>query len=306
MAEQAAARTRRKGQEAESHVHQANRWEAPSRPAQSRRLNRVFAAASEVNEAFLPSNPRRQMYEHEVRAATDFSKLETVAQGGVDSLLDKWGTVKEKQIDELASLIKEAKGDLTVLSDIQAKPIGADVLKAEMSTAMKEGAAAAREEAIRQGLKVPAPKLTEAEKQIAARAEAVDRLLARSLSEAASRQAVARSGTSLTPQQVADQVKEYLVNLSESYLKDQFNGAVMQAMNTGRREVMAREAATIYASELADESSCDECVSIDGTEYGSLDDADQDYPTGGYVECRGGPNCRGTLIAVYGESETEQ
>lgn len=56
-----------------------------------------------------------------------------------------------------------------------------------------------------------------------------------------------------------------------------------------------------YASELLDANTCDLCETIDGTEYMSLADAELDYPGGGFIDCAGGGNCRGTLVAVYSE-----
>jgi len=45
---------------------------------------------------------------------------------------------------------------------------------------------------------------------------------------------------------------------------------------------------------------------VDGREYGpDISAAERDYPTGGYKECKGGPRCRGTLVAVYAEGEIE-
>jgi hypothetical protein len=43
---------------------------------------------------------------------------------------------------------------------------------------------------------------------------------------------------------------------------------------------------------------CSECIAVDGTEYPDLASAMQDYAAGGYVDCAGGPRCRGTIIAV--------
>src|SRR5207245_1026884 len=37
------------------------------------------------------------------------------------------------------------------------------------------------------------------------------------------------------------------------------------------------------------------------TVYETLDEAEADYASGGYVDCEGGPNCRGTVVAIYPE-----
>jgi hypothetical protein len=78
-------------------------------------------------------------------------------------------------------------------------------------------------------------------------------------------------------------------------------------MNTGRKEVFdAGDPNSLYASELLDSNTCESCVEIDGTEYPDLDAAEADYPTGGYMDCYGGPRCRGTLVGVYGEVESAE
>jgi hypothetical protein len=59
----------------------------------------------------------------------------------------------------------------------------------------------------------------------------------------------------------------------------------------------------IYASELLDNNTCAACAGIDGTQYENVDDAERDYPGGGFTDCAGGERCRGMLIAVYGETE---
>lgn len=64
---------------------------------------------------------------------------------------------------------------------------------------------------------------------------------------------------------------------------------------------MAR-AVRIYASELLDKNTCDECRLVDGKEYPDLEAAERDYPTGGYAHCHGRERCRGTLVAVYEET----
>ena len=78
----------------------------------------------------------------------------------------------------------------------------------------------------------------------------------------------------------------------------------MAAQNTGRRAVFDQSGpGTIYASELLDAATCDNCAADDGKEYSGLREAEMDYPTGGNAECLGGPRCRGTLVKVHA-SET--
>jgi hypothetical protein len=63
---------------------------------------------------------------------------------------------------------------------------------------------------------------------------------------------------------------------------------------------------TIYALEILDGNTCDECEAIDGQEYASVAEARVDYPGigGGYVACLGRERCRGSLVFVH-EEEAE-
>lgn len=272
----------------------------------TRRHRPVAAAAGDVK---LPDRPlRRQPYPQEVAARIDFDSADVQWRDARDLLVHHWGEVRDAQIADLRDQIEAANGDLSVLSQLSTDPAGADVIAARLRTVADQGAAAALAEAAGQGVDLDAPDLGDVHAQLEARSEAVAALLARSLSEAAGRKAVAITGGSLTPTEVADQVAGYLNGLTDTYLEDQFAGAVTAAQNAGRKATIeqaatAADTTRIYASELLDENTCEPCTGVDGTEYGSLEDAEADYPTGGYSECLGGPRCRGTLVAVYGETD---
>lgn len=77
--------------------------------------------------------------------------------------------------------------------------------------------------------------------------------------------------------------------------------AAHAATGLGRLGALADlpDAQSYYASELLDRSTCDRCEDNDGHEYDTLAEAKLDYPAGGYVHCRGGDRCRGTLVAVW-------
>jgi hypothetical protein len=54
----------------------------------------------------------------------------------------------------------------------------------------------------------------------------------------------------------------------------------------------------LYASELLDRNTCPACLYIDGQTL-TVAQAKALYAGGGYLECDGGPRCRGTVVAVY-------
>lgn len=276
----------------------------PPAPVVEASGRRRAVRAAESPSLPLPDRPlHRQPYEQEVRAAVDYAAMDTAWQSAVDKAVGSWAKVTATQVGELRAQIA-ATSSLTSLAEVSATPGGADILLGHMETLLKDGVALARAEAKSQGVTVAKPDLDDALEALAARAEAIDALLAKSLSETAGRQAINRSGGSLSTDEVAGAVEKHLLGLSDAYLRDQFGGAFTQALNAGRREVFAEAAPTeIYASELLDDATCEECASVDGTVYDTLAEAEADYPTGGYAECLGGPRCRGTLVAVYDTEE---
>lgn len=253
----------------------------------------------------LPDRPlRRQPYPHEVAARTDFAALEDIIEESKDDVVDEWKEVQERQVDELVEAIEEAvdAGDLTALGNIAATPLGADILERSMTEAATRAAEEAVEEAAAQGVSIDMPDIDTEE--IAARAAATATLMAASISETAGRRALATAGSGMAGAAVADAVRDYIGGLSDTHLNDVLGGAMMAGANTGRRAVMGSEDARYYASELLDKNTCGPCREIDGTEYDALEDTVDDYPAGGYVSCAGGPRCRGTIVAVYGDEAT--
>jgi hypothetical protein len=271
-----------------------------------RRRTTLAAAADSLR---LPDRDlRRQPYSQEVQAKVDYELMDAQIQGQIDSLVAKVKTLQSDQITELAAAIESADNDLTKLAQIEAAPVFTDVLEEAMLEMAAQGVEQAVGEAERQGITARVPDLDTT--SLTSRAKAVDTLLTRSLGEAAGRKAVSLTAESgaISAADVASQVGEYLSGLSDDYLKQQLSGATVQAMNTGRKAVFAENPPKyLYASELLDENACEECVAVDGTEYDSLEEAEADYPTGGFANCLGGPRCRGTLVAIHvDEAEPSQ
>jgi uncharacterized protein DUF935 len=267
--------------------------------ARAGKARRVAAAATA--EIKLPDRDLRRLpYEQEVEAKVDYELMDAQVQGRIDSLVAKVKNLQADQVDELAAAIEGAAGDVQALAEIQATPVFTETLETSMLEMAAQGVEQAIGEAERQGITPKMPDLDTS--ALTSRAGAVDTLLSRSLSEAAGRKAVSLTTESgaLVPAEVASQVKDYLLSLSDDYLQQQLSGSTIQAMNTGRKAVFAENPPKyLYASELLDENACEECTAVDGTEYESLEDAEADYPTGGFKDCEGGPRCRGTLVAVH-------
>ena len=270
----------------------------PAVEAKAGERRRRTAVAASTSLSLPERELRRQPYEQEVAASVDYALMDAQMQTLVDSLVADVSTLQAGQIDELTAAIEAADGDLVGISDINASAAFKDTIDKAMQTMATQGVEQAIGEAARQGVTAAVPEIDTA--ILTARAEAVDTLLTRSLSEAAGRKALSLTGGALSSSEVAFLTAEHLGGLSDDYLRQQLGGTLVQAMNTGRKAVFAETPPKlIYSSELLDESACEECVAIDGTEYETLEEAEADYPTGGFSSCLGGPRCRGTLVAVY-------
>jgi hypothetical protein len=267
------------------------------------------AAASEAAATDrLPDRPlHRDPFEHEVTAATDFAALETTHQDAVTQLVAAWQEVRAEQIDELVGQVEQAE-DLDALTQITATTRGAEVLREILTRVATEAVAQALDEAEEQGADLDAPDMDALEQDTEARADATATLLAQALSDAARRRAVALAGDHAQPADVAQGVRQHLDSLSDSYLEEQFTGAVTEAQNGGRRAVFEQAedadgtAILIYASALLDPSTCEPCREDDGKEYATLAEFAADFPTGGNRRCKGGRRCRCTGVAVYAEA----
>jgi len=266
----------------------------------------------------------RPLYPHEVRAAVDWGSADANWQQQRDQLVGAVKGPQMQQIDDLHDQLVEADNDLSKIGEIQAPALLEDIIFTHMSNIAVMGAHDAQQEAARQGHTVQLPDLTALSDSQRERAKVVDQFLADTLTNSAKSSAFVYTGGSLSGKEIADKVKDDLINLSTSFLNDQLGGALTAAMNAGRKATIglamskagqpvhaskgkrimaqaANPAVTIYASEVLDGNTCDPCESIDGTQYISMDDADSDYPSGGYYDCDGMTRCRGTIVAVYDE-----
>lgn len=245
----------------------------------------------------------------ELAAKTDFAEIQERWQDATADLVSTWRSeIQTVQIDSLVDQVRLAwtNGDVPALAKIQAPVVGTDLIENSMMEMAEDAVVGAKAEAAAQGVKMGIIDLDEAVKPlVVARAEGTSNLLARGISDSASRVAINLAAEAVSPDEVAAAVREHLEGLTDAYLNDMLGGAMTQAQNTGRRAVMTEKPAQIYASELLDGATCVNCEGVDEKEYDSLSDAEADYPTGGYKSCLGGPRCRGTLVAVYTEGDAE-
>jgi hypothetical protein len=270
--------------------------------AKARRYERTVAAKGDPP---LPSRSlRRQIYTQEAESKVNLAAMDAIWQQARDTMFANWKEqIANAQIDELVEEIGKTS-DISKLGSLEATPAGQSLLVEGMEAMYNQGVQLAAQEYEDQGL--GKPKMPESTPDFSTRASAIDNVSARALSNMASSRALSVSGGNLTKAQVASHVHDYLDGLTHMMMRDRISGALTAAMNDGRRALMASSEAPAryYSSEILDVNTCSACASVDGTQYESLEDTEQDYPGGGFVNCEGGDRCRGTIIAVYQEANT--
>ena len=276
------------------------------------RLRPAMALVAAADEVL-----RRQPTTLELRAGTDFVRMQKDWGAAVDAALDSLDRIRHKQIRSLVAQVKAAAnaGDLDALDALSVDSTGAaEVLFTQLQRAARDAGRQQQREAESQGVAVPKWSLTASaqgaltaavgESLLRSVARITARLMGTALVQSAVRRALSLVGrTALSATQVADDVLESLSGLSEAGPREAVGAAITAAQNEGRRTVLAvAPPARFYvSSEILDRNSCGPCRQVDGTEYETLGDATSAYPSGGYTGCLGGPRCRGTIIAVWSE-----
>lgn len=271
----------------------------PNVVAKSRRSSRVNAAEEPPSPSLPDRELRRKPYDHEIAAAVDFKKLDAEQTTRSEALAAKLKEAQAVQLDDLEKAIIAADNDPVKLANLEVEALGADDIEKAAKDAAKAGADGAKAEAKAQGVTTPAAAVIDGA-LLATKAEAKATLLAKSIAEAGGREAVRRLGPQ-GAKELAAQVKTYLNGLSDAFLQKSARGVVNTGLNKGRAAFMRGNGPVrVYASELLDDNTCEFCSAIDGTEFDSMDEAEQWYPSG-FADCLGGDNCRGTLVGVYSD-----
>jgi hypothetical protein len=110
-------------------------------------------------------------------------------------------------------------------------------------------------------------------------------------------------------EQVAERMRDEILGTKGTGAggsNDQIRGAVHRTTNQTRVNIYDQviaglepgESLQLYASELLDINTCPACAYIDGQQL-TIAQAKLWYGGGSYLECDGGPRCRGTVVAVY-------
>lgn len=245
---------------------------------------------------------RRLLTRIEAASGADFPAIDNRWQDALASLLREWKGVTRTQIDALVAQVETAQTprDLAALS---APGVGADILASAMHGIIDVGERLARIEAATQNTRLPQADTAALKTEATLRAQAVDSLLAKNISQSATAKALQVSETGGGGPEIAAAVRAHLDGLTGSYAQDRLAGALTQAQNAGRAAVMAQgpDGTKFYSSEILDQNTCTACADEDGTEFDTIAAAQADYPAGGFADCLGGDRCRGALVAIYGE-----
>lgn len=274
---------------------------------------RPYGRPSRSAYAALPERElRREPFPHEVAAKTDWKALETAHVDAAAKLAADLADFREEfatvAAETVAGLGEAALGaDRAVVAEqalvaamLDARS-GADLSKLTktIEASHKNGIAQVLAEAKAQKAPIGSVGASYAERALG---EAGD-LLAR---VAAGVRESALGAVRIGGENLVDLVVSKLADLTSAQLDLAASSAISRAELAGRVDAIAEsEPTSIYASELLDSNTCAACESIDGTEYGSLEEASLDYPTGGFVDCEGGERCRGTLVVVYASEGQE-
>lgn len=252
---------------------------------------------------------RREPSQNEIRAAVDFKSIDDAHTVGVAKLQQHYlTTVLPAQIKAIGEQVRSG----APASKLQAPVIPEEVeqIRTHLEELASNGVHGAAREAQAQGVDVlpdavPNAVNTAADK-VAKQAEDVASLNANGLSLGAQRKAGQLLAAGDDREQVATALEEHLKGQKHVYERENLKGAAQFAQNTGRiaamDEVEPQTGTAVYeASEILDSATCGPCEAIDGTVFDDFDEAQAAYASGGYSDCEGGPNCRGTLVAVYPE-----
>jgi hypothetical protein len=280
------------------------------------RRRRARAEAPRAAATLPERELRRRPTPVELRAAVDFAAMDTAYSqtlADVEALWERrWLPDALAAITAAIRYTKSGKARVRVTRADMAR-VGAPTPDPEpladmLLTVARTAAESATGELMTQGVDVLLPSDAELRARVADHAQAVAAQTADGLTLAAARKAV-QLAAQRTSEEVAQEVGAYMAGLAHRWERDQLAGAVQQATNAGRAAVFERvpdEAPLEYvASELLDENTCDECEDVDGTTFPTLEAALRAYPSGGFHACRGGPRCRGTIVAVLPEDEVD-
>ena len=244
----------------------------------------------------------------ELDADPDLDAVQAAWLKRVKKTLSAWDDVLDGQYSELTDQVRAAidSGDITSLTNLSCPTGRALVVLSDAMQDMSETAAdQAAEETEDQD--VDADPVPADETWITDHATVVTAVMGAALAASAARVALQLSQAGMSGDEVATAVREHLDSLTDAQPRLAIGAALTAAQNESRLKTFAAAASdpdgpipAYYASEVLDSNTCPECRDIDRKWLGNdLAIVRRLYPAGGYVNCLGGPRCRGTVVVVW-------
>lgn len=264
----------------------------------------------------VPGVPQATRQLRAAERSTNFAQIHGDWEDAVDDLTDSYRSIRSTQIAaalEVVSAAQDIQGALETLRDDarQAALDATDPAQLSAAAEVLEKTAQSSAGIVVDDARAAGTQLREREVAYTEAAQREVLLTAQQTAstvadEVANRTAIL-AGPQAQPAQVAEAVQAQIdAQLTDAQLIQAAGADTTRAQNTGRSvQTHAAEGQIrdIYASSVLDGNTCSACAELDGTQYQSIDDAEADFPTGGYAACEGGERCRCLYVVTW---ETEQ
>ncbi len=249
--------------------------------------------------------PEPFSYELDAKLLPDLTPVKVAFGAALAALLLRWASIKQAWSQQLTSQVQRIADDQMPqgfasmgVDSTQGAAVLADAMAAYAPTAADRVVA----EAQAQGATVP-PQVPPTS-QLTVQAEVTAALLAAGLALSAGNEAQRVHAPGRSGRDTAADVHLYLDSLSDSAPRNQLGYALHTAELGARLATMLySHGVKLYSAEMMDDHLCVPCREIDGTLLG-VSGGDMSrlhllYPHGGYIGCKGGINCRGTVIGIW-------
>lgn len=255
---------------------------------------------------------RRQRTAFEAAAGFNPEQHQSDWQRALDNLLSTFRQItagmKTDLVEQVAACL--TAGDVGQLAQLTVDTeAGAQALMAAMQAAWSVARDAMVAEAASQGVAIDAASVAMPDMQAIAsgRVQFAATFLAQQAGSRAMRSVQPTKPAKKQAENAALDLGGFLDDLSTRALKDQLGGALTAAQNAGRVAVLQAAPASAgtakyMASEILDVNTCEKCRDEDGHEFDTLAAAQDTYPTGGYIDCQAELRCRGTVVALWGDT----
>lgn len=236
-----------------------------------------------------------------VAAASALQALGAQWQAELDRLVSHWPA--EVSAAQRASGERQIEAAVqqqhpAALSELTVPVLGVDMLLAAMDVMAAAGVDAVLTEAHAAGVPLQAPPPLNSI-SLATWAQVAAEALASGLAAAMAREALRLFRPGQAAADVVAGVRTFLDGLTDRPLRDALGGALTKAQNLGRLAAYGMTPPQwelrLYADETLDSNTCEPCRKIDGQLLPSFDAAMVAYGGAGYLWCKGGDRCRGTM-----------